>query len=114
RAVDLAQAAPVNDAQADRHAAGERRHVEHGKAKAARESGSAPYRDSRRNLSRGYDSTPCRKPNRGHATMTNSFRLALAFCGRVAALAALACAGATGALAADAKVLNVYNWSDYI
>jgi putrescine transport system substrate-binding protein len=45
--------------------------------------------------------------------MTNSFRLALAFCGRVAALAALACAG-TGAHAADAKVLNVYNWSDYI
>jgi putrescine transport system substrate-binding protein len=45
--------------------------------------------------------------------MTHSFRLALAFCGRVAALAALACA-ATGAHAADAKVLNVYNWSDYI
>ena len=46
--------------------------------------------------------------------MTNSFRLALAFCGRVAALAALACAGASSVLAADAKVLNVYNWSDYI
>ena len=46
--------------------------------------------------------------------MTNSFRLALALCGRVAALAALACAGASSVLAADAKVLNVYNWSDYI
>ena len=44
--------------------------------------------------------------------MTNRFRLALAR--RIGALAALACAGVSAALAADPKVLNVYNWSDYI
>jgi len=46
--------------------------------------------------------------------MTNRLRPALAFAARVAATAALACAGASVALAADPKVLNVYNWSDYI
>jgi putrescine transport system substrate-binding protein len=46
--------------------------------------------------------------------MTNRLRPALAFAARVAATAALACAGASAALAADPKVLNVYNWSDYI
>jgi putrescine transport system substrate-binding protein len=44
--------------------------------------------------------------------MTNRSRLALAR--RIGALAALACAGVSVALAADPKVLNVYNWSDYI
>ncbi len=46
--------------------------------------------------------------------MTNRFRPALAFAIRVAATAALACAGVSTAFAADPKVLNVYNWSDYI
>jgi len=46
--------------------------------------------------------------------MTNRLRPALAFAARVAATAALACAGASVALAADPKVLNVYNWSDYV
>jgi putrescine transport system substrate-binding protein len=46
--------------------------------------------------------------------MTNRFRPALAFAARVATTAVLACACATAALAADPKVLNVYNWSDYI
>src|SRR6476619_6717456 len=46
--------------------------------------------------------------------MTNRLRPALAFAARVAATAALACAGASATLAADPKVLNVYNWSDYI
>jgi putrescine transport system substrate-binding protein len=44
--------------------------------------------------------------------MTNRSYLALAR--RIGALAALACAGVSAALAADPKVLNVYNWSDYI
>ncbi|HEY3635821.1 MAG TPA: extracellular solute-binding protein, partial [Caldimonas sp.] len=44
--------------------------------------------------------------------MTN--RSCLAFARRIGALAALACAGVSAALAADPKVLNVYNWSDYI
>src|SRR5678816_2465354 len=44
--------------------------------------------------------------------MTYRFRPATAFAARVAATAVLACA--TAALAADPKVLNVYNWSDYI
>src|SRR5215831_17161283 len=46
--------------------------------------------------------------------MTNRYRPALTFAARVAATLALACAGASVALAADSKVLNVYNWSDYI
>ncbi|HEX4233311.1 MAG TPA: polyamine ABC transporter substrate-binding protein [Caldimonas sp.] len=46
--------------------------------------------------------------------MTNRLRSALARALRVAATAVLACAGATAALAADSKVLNIYNWSDYI
>ncbi|MBV9889923.1 MAG: spermidine/putrescine ABC transporter substrate-binding protein PotF, partial [Rhizobacter sp.] len=46
--------------------------------------------------------------------MTNRFRPALAFAARVAATAALACGGVAAAYAADPKVLNVYNWSDYI
>jgi len=46
--------------------------------------------------------------------MTNRFRPALALAARAAATVALACAGASTALAADPKVLNVYNWSDYI
>jgi putrescine transport system substrate-binding protein len=46
--------------------------------------------------------------------MTNRFCPALALVARAAAVAALACACATVALAADPKVLNVYNWSDYI
>jgi putrescine transport system substrate-binding protein len=44
--------------------------------------------------------------------MTTRFRPALTFAARVAATLALA--GASAALAADPKVLNVYNWSDYI
>jgi putrescine transport system substrate-binding protein len=43
-----------------------------------------------------------------------SNRSCLAFARRIGALAALACAGVSAALAADPKVLNVYNWSDYI
>ena len=46
--------------------------------------------------------------------MTNRLRPALTLAARVAATLALACAGASVALAADPKVLNVYNWSDYI
>ena len=46
--------------------------------------------------------------------MTNRLRPALTFAARVAATLALACAGASVALAADPKVLNIYNWSDYI
>ena len=46
--------------------------------------------------------------------MTNRLRPALTFATRVAATLALACAGASVALAADPKVLNIYNWSDYI
>ena len=46
--------------------------------------------------------------------MTTRFRPALTFAARVAATLALACAGTSAALAADPKVLNVYNWSDYI
>src|SRR6516165_11773333 len=46
--------------------------------------------------------------------MTNRLRPALTFAARVAATLALACAGASVAFAADPKVLNVYNWSDYI
>jgi len=46
--------------------------------------------------------------------MTNRFRPAVALAARAAATVALACAGASTALAADPKVLNVYNWSDYI
>ena len=46
--------------------------------------------------------------------MTNRFRPALALAARAAATVALACAAASTALAADPKVLNVYNWSDYI
>ena len=46
--------------------------------------------------------------------MTNRFRPALALAARAAAAVALACAAASTALAADPKVLNVYNWSDYI
>ena len=42
-------------------------------------------------------------------------RLDLPFARRLAALLALLVAGAaTNALAADPKVLNIYNWSDYI
>src|SRR4051812_36193935 len=39
---------------------------------------------------------------------------ALAVACRFAALLAIVCAGASAALAADPKVLNIYNWSDYI
>ena len=46
--------------------------------------------------------------------MTTRFRPALTLAARVAATLALACAGASVALAADPKVLNIYNWSDYI
>ena len=46
--------------------------------------------------------------------MTTRYRPALTFAARVAATLALACAGASVAFAADPKVLNVYNWSDYI
>ena len=46
--------------------------------------------------------------------MTNRLRPALTLAARVAATLALACAGASVALAADPKVLNIYNWSDYI
>jgi len=46
--------------------------------------------------------------------MTTRFRPALTFAARVAATLALACVGTSAALAADPKVLNVYNWSDYI
>ena len=46
--------------------------------------------------------------------MTTRFRPALTLAARVAATLALACAGASVAFAADPKVLNVYNWSDYI
>jgi len=46
--------------------------------------------------------------------MTTRFRPALTFAARVAATLALACAGTSATLAADPKVLNVYNWSDYI
>jgi len=46
--------------------------------------------------------------------MTTRFRPALTFAARVAATLALACAGTSVALAADSKVLNIYNWSDYI
>ncbi|HEY2560633.1 MAG TPA: polyamine ABC transporter substrate-binding protein [Caldimonas sp.] len=46
--------------------------------------------------------------------MTNRLRPALAQALRVAGAAVLACAGATAAHAVDAKVLNIYNWSDYI
>jgi putrescine transport system substrate-binding protein len=44
------------------------------------------------------------------------FRLApaLAFVRRVATVAAIVCAGATAARADEPKVLNIYNWSDYI
>jgi putrescine transport system substrate-binding protein len=46
--------------------------------------------------------------------MTNRLRPALAHALRAATMAGLACAGATAAHAADSKVLNIYNWSDYI
>jgi len=46
--------------------------------------------------------------------MTTRFRPALTLAARVAATLALACAGTSVALAADSKVLNIYNWSDYI
>ena len=46
--------------------------------------------------------------------MTNRLRPALTLAARVAATLALACAGTSVALAADSKVLNIYNWSDYI
>jgi putrescine transport system substrate-binding protein len=39
---------------------------------------------------------------------------ALAFVRRLAAMVAIVCAGTSAALAADPKVLNIYNWSDYI
>ena len=46
--------------------------------------------------------------------MTTRFRPAPTLAARLAAALALALAAASPALAADSKVLNVYNWSDYI
>nr|HET7858062.1 polyamine ABC transporter substrate-binding protein [Caldimonas sp.] len=46
--------------------------------------------------------------------MTTRFRPAPTLAARLAAALALALAAASPALAADPKVLNVYNWSDYI